>query len=89
MTLVEFLLARIDDEEHKRRDDFVASFEEPPDRDEEIGHLYDDSLTGSCSRLGFASDRLLVSLWARVPWMLRYLAEPFHDHPDYNPEWAL
>ncbi len=84
MTLAQFLLARI------AEDEMVAK--EVPGPSDETGL----SWWGEYGHLSVSPARVLADCEAKrriahrpncPPWVLRYLALPYTDHPDYREEW--
>lgn len=86
MTITEFLVARMDDEENARREEFVSVAETPAERSFLV-ERYDDSLRGACSRATFALKRLEIAALESMPYFLQVWASEYSDHPAYDQTW--
>jgi hypothetical protein len=89
MTLTEFLLARIGDEETEARDEWLHEYSDVP---REVAVDAWDHLTDTAFlRFNIACRRLGVALMAALPMLgdkyLRQRARRYAGHPDYQIDW--
>ena len=94
MTLIDFLLARIAEDEHSAE---CVREDEPPAERDASGVIYGDRATYAVA--GMSSGRWraeceakrrtleVARLFGCEKAVARYLALPYADHPDYREEW--
>lgn len=98
LTLSDFLLARIAEDEEREVDESRAEFVEGLAGESvtaaSVAHdrllrIQVFRLNRALARAGWAIATSPPFCWLGFGWLARLRASPYADHPDFNPEWRI